>query len=67
MKCPKCNSEMKYYKNYEVDEDGYFCRECGLEKPLVTIVMPEEELTFFLSLGNSAPSQAPWVQLELPF
>ena len=68
MKCPECATEMKYYKKYEIDEDGYFCIKCGFEKPLVTIAMPEEELTFFLSLGKEVqPVQVPWVQLELPF
>lgn len=30
MKCPKCDHEMKYFKDFETGEEGYRCEKCGV-------------------------------------
>lgn len=37
MQCPKCPGEMRYFKDYERDVDGYRCPLCQFEKLLVAI------------------------------
>ena len=42
MLCPNCPGDMKYFKDYERDVDGYICPLCNFEKILVPIVIDED-------------------------
>jgi hypothetical protein len=47
MKCKECGNEMKYFKDYVEELEGYRCPVCKLTSLLVTHEMPENEVKMF--------------------
>ena len=41
MKCPKCECEMKYFRDYESGKEGYRCEKCGTERGIPVYVLEE--------------------------
>jgi primosomal protein N' len=43
MKCPACQTEMRYFRDYDPPGEGYRCGTCGHTQPIPVVEIDEEE------------------------
>jgi len=53
MECPTCKEHMRYWLDEDGKTDYYKCPSCGFKKDIPVVAMSDEDLEWWLKLGET--------------